>query len=77
MTSNPLISLSRAAQLTPGNPTRKTVWRWCRVGIKARDGGLVTLKYQQIGGRVFTTEADLRDFLAMVHSVNHEHFANK
>ena len=56
------ITLSEAARLVPGRPTACAVWRWCRVGVKIKNGDRIKLHHVRFGGRLFTTEAALRQF---------------
>jgi len=60
--SNDYITLSEAAQRTPGRPSVGTIWRWARCGIRTRAGHTVRLRHVRVGGRVYTTDAWLQDF---------------
>ncbi len=57
-----LISLTQAAKIAPGRPSTNCVWRWCRRGVRARDGERVRLRHVRIGGKIFTTADWLADF---------------
>lgn len=48
---------------TGSKPSRTTIWRWVRHGIRATDGSLVLLRITQIGGRIFVARQDLLDFV--------------
>ena len=53
------ILLSRAGRLLSTRPSPATLWRWAQRGI---DG--VKLRTYKIGGRRYTTAADLEHFVA-------------
>jgi len=61
---NEKLTLPQAAKLVPGRPHASTLWRWCRRGVKARDGVRVRLAHQRYGQRVFVTEAAIERFAA-------------
>ena len=69
------ITLSRAAQLSPGHPHPSAAWRWCRRGILARSGERVHLRHIRAGGKIFTTERWLHAFFAAVADADSQHFA--
>jgi len=60
------ITLSEAAQRTPGRPSAGTIWRWARRGILTRAGHTVRLQHVRVGGRVYTTDMWLQDFFREV-----------
>lgn len=68
------ITLGQAAKLSPGRPSSCAVWRWCRVGIKSRNGERIRLSHIRAGGRIFTTEAALTEFFEHVTKADREHF---
>ncbi len=70
------ISLTRAAELTPGNFSYNAMWRWCRRGIKARSGQTVKLQHRRIGGQVFTTREALDEFLKVLDQADSAYFDN-
>ncbi len=71
------ITLSRAAELTPGHFTYNALWRWCRRGIKARSGKTVKLQHRRIGGQVFTTAKALDEFLTVLNRADSAYFGNE
>ena len=56
------ITLAEAAKLAPGRPSACAVWRWCRIGIKSRNGQRIRLEHIRAGGRIFTSETALAAF---------------
>lgn len=56
------ITLTQVAKVAPGRPSTNCLWRWCRRGVKARDGQRVRLKHLRIGGKIFTTLGWLETF---------------
>ena len=56
------IPMNDASQFIPGRPHRATVWRWCLKGVR-RHGEMVRLKTVAVGGRRYTTRADIESFL--------------
>ncbi|MFN0135529.1 MAG: DUF1580 domain-containing protein [Phycisphaerae bacterium] len=56
------ITLTQAAKIAPGRPSTNCLWRWCRRGVRARDGQRVRLQHLRIGGKIFTTLAWLEEF---------------
>lgn len=56
------ITLTQAAKIAPGRPSTNCLWRWCRRGVRARDGQRVRLQHRRIGGKIFTTLAWLDEF---------------
>jgi hypothetical protein len=53
-----VISISQAARMIPGRPSVPTVWRWCVRGVRKRK-----LASTIVGGRRFTTERAVNEFL--------------
>jgi len=68
------ITLSAAAKLAPGRPSSCTIWRWCRNGIKARNGEQIRLRHFRVGGRIYTTPDALETFFIDVADADVEHF---
>jgi len=56
------ITMTEAAKLAPGRPSTSCIWRWCRRGVKARDGQRVRLEHVRVGGMIYTTAAWLDAF---------------
>lgn len=67
-------TLVEAAALCPHRPHPSALWRWCRRGIKARSGKRIRLNHVRVGGRIFTTQADLARFFAAVAEADAERF---
>lgn len=71
------LTLSDAARLAPGRPTSSATWRWCRKGLKARDGSTVHLKHVRIGRQVYTTAPWLHAFFEAVAAADQKHFEGR
>ncbi|HPM22957.1 MAG TPA: hypothetical protein PLP66_03580 [Phycisphaerae bacterium] len=56
------ITLTEAAKIAPGRPSTNCVWRWCRRGVKSRNGERVRLQHLRIGGMIYTTPGWLEQF---------------
>jgi hypothetical protein len=56
------LTLTEAANLTPGRPSANCLWRWCRRGVISRSGERVRLQHARMGGKIFTTTAWLEEF---------------
>ena len=69
------LELAEAAQRCPGQPHYSALWRWCRKGIKVRGGDSVRLGHFRIGGRIYTTRADLSRFLEAVAEADAAYFS--
>ena len=69
------ISLSEAAQRSPGRPSSNAVWRWCRRGIKSRTGQRVKLNHIRVGGKIYTTPESLAQFFSEVAQADAEYFS--
>lgn len=70
-----LIDLSTAAKLLPNRPHTATLWRWCRVGVKARSGQRVRLEHVRYGGKIFTTAEALDRLGRDLAEADAAHFA--
>lgn len=68
------LTLSQAARLAPGRPSSSATWRWCRKGLKARDGSSVYLKHVRVGRTVYTTASWLHAFFEAVATADQKHF---
>jgi len=68
------IDLVTAAKQCPSRPSANAVWRWCRRGVRSRSGHRVHLKHYRIGGKIFTTEEDLRHFFAALAEADRVYF---
>lgn len=71
------LTLSQAARLAPGRPSSSATWRWCRKGLKARDGSSVFLKHVRVGRTVYTTAAWLHEFFEAVATADRNHFSTR
>ena len=69
------LDLAEAAQLCPGRPHYSALWRWCRKGIKVRGDECVRLRHFRIGGRIYTTQADLSRFFKSLAEADAAHFS--
>ena len=56
------ITLTEAANIAPGRPSANCIWRWCRRGVRSRNGDRVRLQHMRIGGKIFTTARWLEEF---------------
>lgn len=56
------ITLTQAANIAPGRPSSNCIWRWCRRGVRSRNGERVRLQHLRIGGKIFTTARWLEEF---------------
>lgn len=61
-TDEVLIDLDEAANISPGRPSRSTVWRWARYGIKLRNGQAVRLEHVIVGKKLHTSRQWLQAF---------------
>ncbi|MBL8879292.1 MAG: DUF1580 domain-containing protein [Phycisphaerales bacterium] len=68
------ITLTAAAKVAPGRPSTNCLWRWCRRGVKARDGQRVRLQHLRIGGKIFTTLRWLEDFGRLLAEADTKYF---
>lgn len=68
------LTLADAARLAPGRPTSSATWRWCRKGLKARDGTTIHLKHVRVGRQVYTTAPWLHAFFEAVATADQKHF---
>lgn len=62
MDAKDYLTLSQAARQVPGRPAAGTLWRWCRRGLKVRDGRHIRLRHVRIGGRLYTTLDWIEEF---------------
>ncbi|MEZ6190018.1 MAG: DUF1580 domain-containing protein [Phycisphaerales bacterium] len=69
-----LITLGAAAKRAPGRPSAATIYRWCRQGLKARNGKKIYLKTIRAGGKLFTSEQWLIIFFEAVSNADAAHF---
>jgi len=71
---NTLISLAEAARRCPARPHPSAIWRWCRRGIKARNGETIRLEHRRIGRRVFVRPDDMDRFYVKLAEADAEHW---
>lgn len=74
MNEKQYLSLISAAQRCPSRPSANAIWRWCRRGVLARSGQRVHLKHYRIGGKLFTTDADLQHFFGALAKADQAYF---
>jgi len=73
-TADRYLTLSDATRHLPGRPHTSSVWRWCRKGVKARNGERIKLQSWRYGGRVYTTLEALDAFGRAMAEADAEHF---
>jgi hypothetical protein len=56
------LTLAQAAHLFADPPHPSALWRWCRKGLRARNGELVRLVHVRIGMKLYTTEEAIAEF---------------
>ena len=49
------IDLENLRRQVPGRPSKLSVWRWCRHGIRGRSGKRVRLEHRRVGGKIFSS----------------------
>lgn len=57
-----LLTMAQAARLFEDPPHPTAVWRWCRKGVRGRNGQIVRLEHVRIGRKIFTTAEAITDF---------------
>ena len=61
-----VLILNEAAKGVPPidgkRPHISSLWRWCRIGIRAGNGELVSLEYARLGRRIVTSREALSRF---------------
>jgi len=72
--TNPLITLTEAAKITPGRPSTNCLWRWCRRGVLSRGGERIRLEHRRIGGKIFTARDWLDEFGRKLAEADTQHF---
>ncbi len=68
------IGLGQAARLIPGNPSANCVWRWCRKGVKSRDGTRIHLQHARWGAKVMTRPEWVMAFGAALAAADQKFF---
>lgn len=69
-----LITMTEAANRTPGRPSTNCIWRWCRKGVLTRKGERIRLQHARIGGKIFTSAQWLDEFGQKVAAADAEYF---
>lgn len=69
-----VLTLAEAPKLLPGRPHASSLWRWCRKGIKARNGTIIRLEHRRLGGRVLTSAEALDRFGAALAEADVSYF---
>src|SRR5690606_28929180 len=68
------LTIAQAARAAPGGHSPNCIWRWCRHGVKARDGARVRLRHIRIGGALYTTRAWIEEFGQRLAEADSRHF---
>ena len=68
------LTCAEAAQSLPNRPSASAVWRWSRRGILSRSGVRIRLKHYRLGGKIYTTEADLHRFFSDLAAADASYF---
>jgi hypothetical protein len=65
-TATDLLTCAQAARFFPNRPSAKCVHRWRTEGVRSRipPHNQILLKSVRIGGRLYTTEEFIREFIA-------------
>lgn len=72
--ANTLMTVTEAANVTPGRPSTNCLWRWCRRGVWSRSGERVRLQHRRIGGKIFTSSDWLDEFGRKLAEADTRHF---
>jgi len=74
------LSLEGVAKAIPAvdgrQPHLASVWRWCRKGLKARNGDRIHLRHTRIGRRVVVPVEAVAEFLDAVSVADAAYFAD-
>ena len=68
------ITLGQAARLLPGHPSPSSLWRWCRRGVKARNGEQIRMRHVRVGGKLYIQANWLDEFSKRLAEADVEHF---
>jgi hypothetical protein len=71
------ISLTEVAKVAPGRPSANCVWRWCRRGVKARDGQRIRLQHVRVGGKIFTKREWVDEFGRRLAAADADYFMQR
>lgn len=69
-----LITLTDVAKQAPGRPSTNCIWRWCRKGLKSRNGERIRLQHVRLGGLIYTTRAWLDEFGRKLAAADENYF---
>lgn len=69
------LTLTEVAAKAPGRPHASCVWRWCRKGVKARNGERIRLTHIRMGGQIFVPDGGLEEFAKALADADAVHFA--
>lgn len=68
------LTLSDATKHLPERPHSSTIWRWCRVGLRARNGHRIHLEHQRRGGKLFTSIPSIIRFAQALTEADQDYF---
>lgn len=71
------VTLSELSKTIPGRPSAISLWRWCRQGLKTRDGGRLRLKHVRCGRRLLVRPVDAVEFCDRLAADDLEYFSAK
>lgn len=74
---NDYLSLAEVAKTLPGRPSTTAVWRWCRYGLKAKNGERVYLKHITVGRNLSVRKEDLDEFFREKRDHDLEYFRQR
>lgn len=63
------LTITEATKAVPGRPHVSTIWRWMKKGASSARGR-VKLTYYRVGGRIYTTPADIDAFVARLTEID-------
>lgn len=73
-TAADLLTLTEAAKRLPTRPNSCTIWRWCRKGVRARNGERIRLEHMRLGGRILISPEAIEKFGRALAAADGEHF---
>lgn len=71
------IDIASASKCFPCDPHASAIWRWCRKGIRGRNGSRIVLKHHRSGGKLYTTAEWCAEFLAAIAAADSEYFSEE
>ena len=69
------ITLGQATRLVEGHPSPSSLWRWCRRGVKARNGERIRMRHVRVGGKLYTQASWVDEFTKRLAEADIKHFA--